>query len=80
MGRPSIITTDQNIEAIETIIMHDGQISVHRLAYELTVPATTINEIMSDNLDMKKVSTRWVSKLLTPIQRANHVDCCQELL
>ena len=27
---------------------------------------------------MKKVSTRWVLKLLTPFQRANHVDCCQE--
>ena len=29
---------------------------------------------------MKKVSTRWVPKLLTPIERANHVYCCQELL
>ena len=35
---------------------------------------------MSNDLDMKKVSTRWVPKLLSPIQRANHVDCCQELL
>ena len=29
---------------------------------------------------MKKVSTRWIPKLPTPIQRANRVDCCQELL
>ena len=32
------------------------------------------------HLDMKKVSTRWIPKLLTPIQRDNRVDCCQELL
>ena len=35
---------------------------------------------MSNHLGMKKVSTRWVRKLLTPIQRVNRVDCCQELL
>ena len=35
---------------------------------------------MSNHLGMKKVSTRWIPKLLTSIQRANHVDCCQELL
>ena len=35
---------------------------------------------MNNHMDMKKVCTRWVPKLLTPIQRANRVDCCQELL
>ena len=34
---------------------------------------------MSNHLHMKKVSTRWVSKLFTSIQRAIRVDCCQEL-
>ena len=29
---------------------------------------------------MEKVSTKWVPKLLTLIQFANRVDCCQELL
>ena len=35
---------------------------------------------MSNYLDTKKVSTKWVPKLFIPIQRANRVDCCQELL
>ena len=60
--------------------MCDRQISVRRLAYELAIPTTTVYEIMSNHLAMKKVSTKWVSKLLTPIQCANRVDCCQELL
>ena len=34
---------------------------------------------MSNNLGMK-VSTIWVPKVLTPIQRANRVNCYQELL
>jgi transposase len=64
-GRPSTVTTAENIEAVERIVMRDRQISVRHVAYEL---------------GMKKVSTRWVPKLLTPIQRTNRVDCCQELL
>ena len=29
---------------------------------------------------MSKVCTRWLPKLLTPIQHMNRVQCCQELL
>ena len=35
---------------------------------------------MNNHMGMKKVCTLWVPKLFIPIQRANHVDCCQELL
>ena len=29
---------------------------------------------------MKKACTRWVLKLLTSLEHANRVDCCEELL
>ena len=77
---PSIITTDENFEAVERIVMCNRQISVRRLAEELAIPKIIIHQIMDNQLGMKKVCTRWILKLLTPIQRANHVDCCQELL
>ena len=80
MGRPSTITADENIEAVERIVIRDRQISIHRLAEELAIPKTTIHEIMNNHMGMKKVCTRWVPKLLALIQRANRVDCCQELL
>ena len=35
---------------------------------------------MNNHMGMKKVCIRWAPKLFTLIQRANHVDCCQELL
>ena len=80
MGRPSTTTADKNIEAVEWILMRDRQISIRRLGEELAIPKTTIHEIMNNHMGMKKACTRWVLKLLTPIQRANRVDCCQELL
>ena len=60
--------------------MRDRQISVRRVACELAIPVTIVYETMSNYLDMKKVSLRWAPKLITSIQRANRVDCCQELL
>ena len=56
--------------------MHDRQISIRRLTEGLAI----IHEIMNNQIGMKKVCTQWILKLLTPIQRANRVDCCQELL
>jgi histone-lysine N-methyltransferase SETMAR len=50
------------------------------VTYELGIPKTSVHEILNDNLGMKKVCTRWVPKFLTPVQRANRVDCCEELL
>ena len=76
MDHPSTITVDENIEDVERIVMRNRQTSIRRLAEELAI----IHEIMNNDMGMKKVCTRWVPKLLTPIQRANHVDCCQELL
>ena len=76
MGRPSTITADENIEAVERTGMRDRQISIRRLAEELAI----IHEIMNNHMGMKKVCTRWGPKLLTPIQHGNCVDCCQELL
>ena len=78
--RPSTIIADENIEAVEWIVMRDRQISIRRLAEELAIPKTIIHEIMDSQLGMKKVCTQWVPKLFTPIQHANRVDCCQELL
>ena len=60
--------------------MRNRQVSVRRLAEELAIPKTIIHEIMNNHMGMKKVCTRWVPKFFTPIQRANRVDCCQELL
>ena len=51
MGHPSTITADENIEAVERIVIRDRQISIRRLAEELVI----IYEIMNNHMGMKKV-------------------------
>ena len=55
MSRLSTITTDENIEAVERIVMHDRQVSFRRVAYKLAIPKTIIHEIMDNQLGTKKV-------------------------
>ena len=55
MGRrSSTITTQQNIEAVERMVMRNRQVSVRHVAEELVI----IHEIMDNQLGMKKVCTR----------------------
>ena len=49
MGSPSTITTDENIEAVERIVMRNRQISIRRLAEELTI----IHDIVNSHMGMK---------------------------
>ena len=58
MGRPSTITADEDIQAVERIVMRDREISIRRLAEELAIPKTTIHEIMNNHMGMKKVCTQ----------------------
>ena len=71
MGGPSTITADENIQAVEQIVMRDRKISIRRLAEELAI----IHEIMNNHMGVKKVCTQWVPKFLTPIQRPFRVHC-----
>ena len=54
--------------------------SLRRVADELGISKSRVHDIMNNQLDMSKVCSRWVPKLLTPLQRINRVECCQELL
>ena len=79
-GCSSITIPNENIEADEQTVLRDRQISVRRVADELSIPKTSVYEIMRDHLGKKKVCTRWVPKLLTLLQCAIRVECCEELL
>ncbi|CAF3749209.1 unnamed protein product [Rotaria sp. Silwood1] len=58
-GRPSTTTTDENIKAVEHIVMRDRQISVRRVAAELNIPKTIVHEIMSNYLGEKPKSCEY---------------------
>lgn len=79
-GRPITATEDQISKAVECLIIEDRRITIQELADALGISTGTIHGIIHEQLHMTKVSSGWVPYLLTPDQRHERVQTCQELL
>lgn len=73
-------TVDQTIKAVQNLIIEDCRIAIRQIAYALGISVSTAHRIIHGELHMNKVCSRWVPHLLTPDQRYERVQSCQELL
>ncbi|UYV68023.1 DAGLA [Cordylochernes scorpioides] len=69
-GRPVESVTQENIEKIHDLVMLDRRMTVRQIEETLGIPKTTVFRIMREHLGLRKLSARWVPKLLTPDQKA----------
>ncbi|UYV72608.1 hypothetical protein LAZ67_10000042, partial [Cordylochernes scorpioides] len=69
-GRPVESVTQENIDKIHDLIMLDRRMTVRQIEETLGIPKTTVDWIMREHLDLRKLSARWVPKPLTPDQKA----------
>ena len=64
-GRPSLITTPENIERVRLAIEGDRRLTVRELGNDLGIPKTTIWEILNKILGITRVCAKFIPKLLT---------------
>ncbi|UYV74732.1 hypothetical protein LAZ67_12000738 [Cordylochernes scorpioides] len=69
-GRPVESVTQENIDKIHDLVMLDRRMTVRQIEETLGIPKTTVDRIMREHLGLRKLSARWVPKLLTPDQKA----------
>ncbi|UYV72817.1 hypothetical protein LAZ67_10000876 [Cordylochernes scorpioides] len=69
-GRPVKSVTQENIDKIHYLVMLDRRMTVRQIEETLGIPKTTVDRIMREHLGLRKLSARWVPKLLTPDQKA----------
>ncbi|UYV79086.1 hypothetical protein LAZ67_17001076 [Cordylochernes scorpioides] len=69
-GRPVESVTQENIDKIHDLVMLDRRMTVRQIEETLGIPKTTVDRIMREHLGLRKLSSRWVHKLLTPDQKA----------
>lgn len=67
-GHPNEDSSSKMIEKIHVIVINDREVKVHGIAEAVCIP---IENILTNHLDMRKLSTRWVPRLLT----INHKEC-----
>ncbi|XP_025835644.1 protein GVQW3-like [Agrilus planipennis] len=63
-GRPPDVVTEKIIEKVHDMILADRRTKVRELAKPVGVSTGTAINILHDKLAMKKLSARWVPRLL----------------
>lgn len=76
-GRPVEVTTPEIIDKIHDMIMEDRRLKVREIAEAIGISNDRVHNILHNHLQMKKLSARWVPRLLTIDQKRNRVKCCE---
>jgi len=63
-GRLKTVTTPEIIDHIHDLILEDRRISAKSIAEQLGISRERAGSIIHEDLDMSKLSTKWVSKYL----------------
>jgi histone-lysine N-methyltransferase SETMAR len=74
------VVTEENIKHIEQELLSDRWLMLKEISERLEISKISIIRIIHEHLHMKKVSARWVPRLLSSIQKEHRLTCCQMIL
>ncbi|CAK1592430.1 unnamed protein product [Parnassius mnemosyne] len=73
-GRPSTSLTEDNVKKVEDVVLADRRVTIRHVAEVTGISYGSVQRILANELHMKKVSARWVPRMLTDEQKKNRVD------
>jgi AraC-like DNA-binding protein len=72
-------THPETIALVQEEVLQDGRLKAKEISARCGLSKTTVLRILHDHLGMNMVSTRWVPKLLSLVQK-QRIQCCTEFL
>lgn len=72
-GRPVCVTVDKNINLIHDMVMADRRLTIRHIAEITNISYGSVENILRNVLDLRKISARWVPKMLTVDQKRSRV-------
>ena len=78
-GGPSASTTPENVAKVGEAIPADRRQSIHDLCEVIGLSYGTVLRILADNLNTRRISARFLPRLLSDDQKAHRVFVCREL-
>ena len=79
-GRPSTSRNDDIIDQVQTLVMQNRRVTTRELADEVGISNGSVDTILKDDLAMRRVSAKFVPKLLTMEQKQLRVEVAQDML
>jgi len=67
--QPKTVTTSEVIDQIHELILEDRRISAKSITEQLGISLERVGSIIHEDLDMRKLSAKWVPKCLNADQK-----------
>jgi transposase len=78
-GRPSTSTDDDHVDRVRAVI-RGNRLTVREVADKVGISIVSCHQMLTEKLQMRRVSAKFVPRLLTDAQKENRVEISQELL
>jgi len=79
-GRPKTVTTPDIIDQIHELILEDQRISAKSIAEQLGISRERVGSTIHEDLDMRKLFEKWISKCLNADQKRQPCQSSEQLL
>ena len=79
-GWPKIVTTPEIIDQIHKLILEDRQILAKSIAEQLGISCERVGSIILEDLDVWKLSVKWVLKCLNADQKCQRCQSSEQIL
>jgi len=73
LGRPATSSTEENIAKVRHIVRENRRLTVRSVAEQVNIDRETVREILTEDLDMRKVCAKMVPKELTEEQKQRRI-------
>ena len=78
-GRPSASHTVETVARVEEIIRPDRRLTIREVAHEVRTAFSMCYKILTEDLQMRRVTTKYVPHLLMAGQKDDCVSICTDL-
>jgi len=78
-GRPKTVTTPEITDQIHELILEDRWISAKSIVEQLGISRERVGFIIHEDLDMRKLSAKWVPKCLNPDHKHQRCQSSEQI-
>jgi len=78
-GRPSTSHTEETMARVREIICADRHLTIRQVSEEVRIAFSKCHKIITEDLQMRRVTAKFVPRLLTVEQKDNRMSICTDL-
>jgi len=79
-GAPKTATTEDKVTKIHDLVLADRRLKIREIAGTVGISKDRVGHILHEILGMRKLSARWVPRLLTPDNKRNRESTSEQCL